>query len=172
VNEDANTFLMYICENNWSNHRAVLFLDPFGMQVKWSTIEAIAKTQAIDMWLLFPLGIGVSRLLKKDGLIKDSLKNKLDDIFGETEWFNKFYRVSIDETLFGEQKSIEKTVDFDLISKYFIDRLKKIFSKVANNPAKLNNSKNVPLFLLCFAAGNPKGANTAVKIAEDILKRI
>ena len=37
------------------------------------------------------------------------------------------------------------------------------------NPLRLRNSKNVPLYLLCFAVGNPKGAPTAVNIAEDIL---
>jgi hypothetical protein len=33
------------------------------------------------------------------------------------------------------------------------------------------NSKNNPLYLLCFASGNPMGAKTAIKIAQDILKR-
>jgi hypothetical protein len=32
------------------------------------------------------------------------------------------------------------------------------------------NSKNDPLYLLCFAVGNKKGAPIAIKIAQDILK--
>jgi len=31
------------------------------MQVDWTTLEAVASTQAIDIWILFPLGIGVNR---------------------------------------------------------------------------------------------------------------
>ena len=31
-----------------------------------TTIEAIARTKGIDLWLLFPLGIGVNRLLTKE----------------------------------------------------------------------------------------------------------
>ena len=58
---DANENLKEICRKRWAQHRAVLFLDPFGMQVEWSTIEAVAKTKSVDMWLLFPLGIGVNR---------------------------------------------------------------------------------------------------------------
>src|SRR5688500_3095197 len=27
------------------------------MQVDWTTVEAIARTKAIDLWVLFPLGI-------------------------------------------------------------------------------------------------------------------
>ncbi|GAI54351.1 unnamed protein product, partial [marine sediment metagenome] len=55
------------CNNyKWQNNRAVLFLDPYGMQVNWETIKAIANTEAIDLWYLFPFGIGVNRLLQKD----------------------------------------------------------------------------------------------------------
>ena len=67
VNDEANKYIKEtLCQKDWGRHRAVLFLDPFGMAVQWSTIEAIAKTQAIDLWIFFPLGIAVNRLLKKD----------------------------------------------------------------------------------------------------------
>lgn len=33
-----------------------MFLDPYGMQVERETIDTIARTKAIDTWLLFPLG--------------------------------------------------------------------------------------------------------------------
>lgn len=36
---------------------------------------------------------------------------------------------------------------------------------------KLERVRNNPLYLLCFASANPKGAKTAIKIAQDILKR-
>ena len=172
INQDANEFISDVCRLDWSLHRAVLFLDPFGMQVKWSTIESIAQTRAIDMWLLFPLGIGVSRLLKKDGQIKDPLKTKLDDVFGTKDWFHEFYKVTIEDSLFGSEEKMKKEVNFEKIAAYFTRRLKTIFNKISENPAKLVNSKNVPLFLLCFAAGNPRGAAIAVKIADYLLKEI
>lgn len=64
---DANQQIQELCRGDWKSHRAVLFLDPYGMQVDWTTIEAVAGTHAIDLWLLFPLGIGVNRLLTKSG---------------------------------------------------------------------------------------------------------
>jgi three-Cys-motif partner protein len=52
VNAEATNYLDDLCQNkNWKSHRAVLFLDPFGMQVTWKTITAIAKTGAVDLWL-------------------------------------------------------------------------------------------------------------------------
>ena len=52
--EEANQSIRRLCRKDWHMHRAVLFLDPYGMQVEWATIEAIGRTQAIDLWILFP----------------------------------------------------------------------------------------------------------------------
>ena len=32
-----------------------MFLDPYGMEVEWKTLQAVAATRAIDVWFLFPL---------------------------------------------------------------------------------------------------------------------
>ena len=73
-------YLKDLCQNrNWKNNRAVLFLDPYGMQVTWDTIKAIAATNAIDLWILFPLGIGVNRMTPRRGKISDAWRKKLDN---------------------------------------------------------------------------------------------
>jgi len=173
VNTDANSWLIDRCNNyKWQNNRAVLFLDPYGMQVNWETIKAIADTEAIDLWYLFPLGIGVNRLLKKDaGKIPASWEAKLDSILGTNEWKEAFYSEIQETTLFGNETKIVKDADFNKISKFIVKRLKLIFVGVAENPLLLRNSKNNPLYLLCFASGSPRSAKTAIKIAQDILKR-
>lgn len=174
INADANTYITTdLCKkSNWNYHRAVMFLDPFGMQVTWDTIKAIAKTKAIDLWYLFPLGVGVNRLLKRDiKEIPESWAKKLDDIFGTPDWRDVFYRIEKVKTLYGEEEAVIKDTDFKKISDFFVNRLKTIFAGVAKNPRLLRNSKNNPLYLLCFASGNPKGSKTAIKIAQDILRK-
>ncbi len=53
----------------------------------------------------------------------------------------------------------------------FLKRLETVFPHVAKRPLPLFNSANCPLYLLCFAAGNPgSGGKTGLKIAQDILK--
>ncbi|MDA0865441.1 MAG: hypothetical protein O2890_03300 [Cyanobacteria bacterium] len=66
---------------------------------------------------------------------------------------------------------MEKTATFESIGNYFSARLETVFERVANTSLALLNSKNVPIFLLFFASANPRGAPTAVRIAEDILGR-
>ena len=180
VHGDANQYLRDLCRPgmNWRFHRAVLFLDPFGMQMEWETIQAIARTKAIDLWILFPIG-AVNRLLKNDGEIHAPNRERLDLFFGETDWFEGFYQLAEQISLFNPEEQIafysqeehwQKTSDiFKKIERYFIKRLQSVFARVAPKPLWLRNSKNVPLYLLCFAAGNPRGAPTAVKIAEHIL---
>ena len=172
IQSDANEYLKNLCGKNWIKYqrRAVLFLDPYGMEVEWDTIAAIANTQAIDLWILFPLGIAVNRLLKRDGDVDTTVRHKLDRFFGTTDWYNTFYETVSNPTLFGEEMVIQKTSDFQSIGQYFVERLQTVFTGVANNPLPLYNSRNNPLYLLCFAAGNPKGAPTAVRIAQDILR--
>ncbi len=172
VQADANSYLQDRCENyTWRHNRAVVFLDPYGMQVEWKTIAAIAGTQAIDLWLLFPLGVAVNRLLKKDGKIDPIIRERLDRLFGATDWYDTFYRTVKMPGLFGEETRIEKIGGFDAIAQYFVKRLKTVFAGVAENPLPLYNSRNNPLYMLCFAAGNPRGAPIAVDIAQYILNR-
>ena len=170
VHGEANEYLKNLCQKNWENHRALVFLDPYGMQVEWETIEAIAKTQAIDLWILFPLGT-VNRLLKNDGEIRPAFQARLNMFFGDHGWYDVFYQSAKQISFFDEEERWQKAGNiFSTIEQYFIERLQSIFEGVATNPLILRNSRNVPLYLLCFAVGNPKGAPIAVKIAQEILE--
>jgi len=166
---DANEEVLAICESDWRGHRAVLFLDPYGMQVNWTTIEAIAKTRAIDLWLLFPLGVAVNRLLKRDGEIPDAWRNRLDLLLGTTKWFDAFYTRKPSVGLFDDEADQVEKASVETIGGFFLDRLRAIFPGVAQ-PGILRNKTRNPLYLLCFAAANEKGAPIAKRIAGHLLK--
>jgi len=169
---DANDYLKKMClEKSWQNHRAVLFIDPFGMQLTWETLVAVGKTEAIDTWILFPIS-AVNRLLKKDGHIPVKWRRRLDLMFGEKAWFDVFFPEDKSMGLFDNNPPIRRKVDsMETIGAYFNQRLATAFAGVAPNPYTLRNTKGAPLFLLCFAAANPNAVKPAIKIAQDILKR-
>lgn len=173
VRDDANHFISdWVNSEDWQKTRAVVFLDPYGMQVDWSTLEAIAATESIDLWLLFPLGGGVNRMLTRGCLPSEPWQQKLSNFFGTDEWKTEFYETAEEDTLFGKVSVTQKVADFDAIKRFFIKRLRTIFPGVADNPARLCNSKNNPMYLFCFASANPSKFDTAIKIAQDILKKI
>lgn len=172
-NADATEYLASWCEaTNWKKTRAVLFLDPFGMQVEWSLLETIAKTQAIDLWLLVPLWIGANRLMTKSDLPPGEWAAKLTRFFGNEEWKEKFYGPKQQPGLFDDGTELEKSAKHDELKAYFVDRLKAIFPGVALNPLTQFNSTNSPMFLLCFATANPRASviKAALKIAHHLLK--
>ena len=169
---DANDKLIKWCrETDWHKNRAVVFLDPYGMQVTWDLMETMARTQAIDLWILFPLGVAVNRMLTKGELPPEKWASHLTRFFGSDDWKEEFYHSYVQPTLFGDETTFDrKDAPFKKIGDYFVRRLKTVFADVAENPLALLNSKNVPLFLLCFAAGNPRGAPIAKRIASYILR--
>jgi three-Cys-motif partner protein len=172
IPEVANVYLLkWSRETDWNKMRAVVFLDPYGMQVEWATIEAMAGTKSIDLWVLFPLGVGVNRLLIKQRPPERSWADRLTRIFGTDAWRKAFYHESNQGDLFNITPDLIKDADFKTISRYWVNRLQSVFVDVARNPLPLRNSRNVPIYLLSFAAANPRGAKTAVKIAQDILSR-
>ena len=81
-----------------------------------------------------------------------------------------FYRPVQEADLFGETAQRWEKATIEEIGHHFLKRLRTIFAGVAKEPAVLRNSRGSPLFLLCFAAGNPKGAPVALNIAEYLLR--
>jgi three-Cys-motif partner protein len=168
---DANQELRELCSGDWSRRRAVLFLDPFGTETQWTTLEAIAATKAIDLWVLFPLS-GVNRLVTISGEIPDSWSRRLTQLFGTEKWQEELYSSENLPSLFGEESRTSK-VSPEQIGQFFLRRLKGLFPHVAPSPRVLANSTNSPLYLFCFAAANPDaGGRLALKIANHILNKI
>lgn len=164
---DANKLLLEWCGNrDWSKERAVVFLDPYGMQVEWSTVQALGATKSVDLWYLFPLG--VARMLTRDGVIEDSWRNRLTKLFGTPDWEEKFYKTQVTPTLFGNLQTLRRDATVETMQAYINERLQTAFHSVAPSLV-LRNSKDSPLFALCFAAANERGAPTAIKIAKSIL---
>jgi three-Cys-motif partner protein len=171
VNDDANAALLKWCQELDTKHqRAVIFLDPFGASVEWSVIEAIADTKAVDLWILFPYS-AISRMLVNDAMPPKSWAERLTCIFGTAEWEKEFYATSSWKSLITDEpvKRVYRTADQEQITKFFVERLKGKFAAVAN-PGFLYNSRGSLLFVLLFAAGNEKGADAGLRIANDLLR--
>lgn len=150
--EDANESLQKICDDwNWKQWRAVLFLDPFGTQVKWETIERVAGTEAIDVWTLFPVS-AVVRMLPKDRKpesISPNWSNRLNYIFGSESW-RDLYRPDPQLNLLGHQGE-KRTSGVDELIAIYKENLNRLFGKrFCDRSKRLLNSKNAPLFEFYF----------------------
>jgi three-Cys-motif partner protein len=157
INADANDAIAELCETtSWPSTRGVVFLDPYGLQVTWDTLVAIARTEALDVWILFPSGMGLNRLLTKSGDIRPEWQETLDRSLGTKEWRSAFYRTEEDPDLFeGQRSKTVKDADPAKLERFYLDRLRTIFPTVMNTCVRLTNSKDQTMYLLCFACANP-----------------
>jgi three-Cys-motif partner protein len=95
---DCNGYLRDKVVNNpqidWNTRRALVFLDPFGMQVTWKTLEMLGSTKAIEVFLNFPVGMAIQRLLPRDSdKLTDPRRAMLDEYFGSPD--SPFFHVSL-----------------------------------------------------------------------------
>lgn len=165
---DANKRISELCSKSWAKNRAVVFLDPFALQVEWDTIRKIAETKAIDMWLLFP-AMAVNRMLPKSGVVPESWATKLNTTFGAGSWKEAFYtNEGLD--LLGDELISKTPKPFETLSAFVTERLASEFAAVNKKPLVLTNSTGSPMFLLCFACGNKRGAEPALRIANHIIE--
>lgn len=148
--------------------KALVFLDPFGMQIDWQSIESLSKS-GVDLWILLPTGVIINRLLKRDGTLM--YPEKLERFFGmsEEEIKKRFYERKVETDLFGntEEKFSKLTDTITKIAELFGERLGELFENVTSKPLVLKNENNVSIYHFIFASDN----FTATKIAQDIIRK-
>lgn len=170
INADANDAITALCRaTKWQNTRGVVFLDPYGLQVSWNTLVAISQTGALDIWILFPSGIGLNRLLKRDGNLPQEWEETLDRSLGTRDWRSAFYRSEHEADLFdGVRAQTIKDADAVKLERFYLEQLGKIYPVVMDKPVRLTNSKSQTMYLLCFASANksPKVKELALKLAR------
>lgn len=164
---DCNNYIAELAKAlRTGKYAALVFLDPFGMQINWDSITELKGTRS-DLWILVPTGMIVNRLLDKNAELTHL--NKLQSFLGlpEDEIRAHFYNQRKLNTLFGEEIVTNKIKrPIEQIAHLYIKQLKRIWDHVTENPLVLTNSKGVPLFHFVFASNN----RNAVKIAGQIIK--
>lgn len=172
--KDANEAVKMLAStlHNYNNCKALAFLDPFGMQIDWTSIASL-KALSVDLWILVPTGVIINRLLERKVDQQRGLAHaeKLEAFFGMSEAEIKafFYTEKQVPTLFGDDETVITKAENSIrkIAQLYVERLKSIFPYVTEDPMVLYNNHNVPIFHLVFAAKN----KTAMKIAQDIIKK-
>nr|WP_280637019.1 three-Cys-motif partner protein TcmP [Rhizobium sp. 16-449-1b] len=173
---DANDVVKRICQRyDWHKEkiRGVVFLDPYGMEVDWSTVEAIGKTKALDCWYFFPLS-GLYRNAPHDPLKLDASKiEALNRVFGTDSWRTEWYEERSDQIdLLGDVIVEQRRIaDVDRIETWVHERLRTVFKGTVLKPLRLKHANGAPMASLFFAVSNdrPSAVSLATNIASHLL---
>ena len=172
LNEDANLVLRDLGKD-WRGWRGVLFLDPFGTQVDWTTVRSISHTNALDTWVLFPVGT-IQRMLprsRKPDEISPQWVRRLNRIYGGDSW-RDLYSPSEQLPLLGPRHERREPGVSGLI-RIYRRQLRDLFGdRFLDKSGTLRNSKDSPLFELLFVVGNAAGIRPAKNIAGHLLRDI
>lgn len=169
VRDDCNVKLIGMTNymRQYGNYRSLAFIDPFGMSLKWSSIET-CRDLGIDMWILIPTGVAVNRLLMKNQeRIPESWLGKLEEFYGLStgELRKYFYHEQEKLTLFGPETHIQKTEN--AIQKavgLYKQRLGTVW-KYVSTPFPMKNSTGSTMYHFVMATNNAAGLG----IANDII---
>ena len=174
---DANEMILQaIARPTWAGARAVMFIDPYGMQLSWSTLEAIRRTEAIDVWYLVTLqGLYRQATLDRREITpkkRAALNRMLGTEAWEAAWYTPKSSGSLFESIDGPPTIGDRRVaGVDEIESFVANRLNELFPKVSG-PLRLMTKGGAPGFALFFACSNPRPAayGLAARIADHILK--
>ena len=72
-----------------STHRGIAFLDPFGAQLDWSSIQKLADTGLFEVVVNFALSMAIQRMLPNSGEVPEAWIKTLDAYFGTRGWFDE-----------------------------------------------------------------------------------
>lgn len=169
VKDDCNTKLVAMANflREHKKFRALVFIDPYGMTVNWSSIEAL-KGLGIDLWILVPTGLGVNRLLVKNRNIPEKWLKKLENFLGlpGNAIIDHFYKDNSIHTLFGEETYTSKESDVvHKIGELYTQRLKTVFDYVSDSFV-MRNTTNSIMYHFMMATNN----RTGLTIANEVIK--
>lgn len=193
---DANELIKQWAHAFPRKHRAVLFLDPFGMAVSWETLERVKWTGVTDVWYLYPLS-AACRQLTRDPKKRDFHKDRsLDRIFGTPDWRTELYPIESRTDLFGPVQGDPVRCDIATVQQWITDRLRTLFPYVSDPlvlnigrgsrgiveagpllsqdlpvlPAKYDADRGPALYALYFMMAN--NSPGAIRLAKDLVNGV
>lgn len=171
INENCNETLTKVLSALTVYNRAVMFLDPYALELDWSVLETAKNKEILDIWYLFPLN-ALTRNLPKQKNLTPSTSAKIDRILGTHDWENALYQLDAQISLFGDSNYTR--VNFNELVNFVTLRLKETFPYVSPKSRMLKNSKNSALFILFFIMTNKstKAIGLGSKVVNEIFAKV
>ena len=162
---DCNDILMQtvLPKYKYENfRRALCFLDPYGLQLRWEVLATAGRMRSIEIFLNFPV-MDMNRNAKKPRIddVEPDHRRRMTAFWGDESWHGAMFALSPQTNFLdmfgGDGIDLEKN-DNESFAASFQKRLKEAagFAYVPQ-PVPMKNSKNAVVYYLFFASNNEKG---------------
>lgn len=150
--------------NAW-RQRGIVFLDPYGMAVRWETLQRIANTKKLDVWFLFAAKAVRQQLGANIHDVDETKAAALDRFFGEPNWREEFFRAPEGQvTLFDIEPTAQTAVNLSAIGAYARRRFTDAFCWVSE-PKSLT-VRNVPDYFQLYCMTNNKSEKAVALVSR------
>ncbi|MCL6562494.1 MAG: three-Cys-motif partner protein TcmP [Firmicutes bacterium] len=166
ANRQVKKWINEVAQTQWM--RGVAFFDPFGMELEWDTLQAVAQTRVLDVWYWFSLSGLYRQTPRSLRKISDDKIASVTKVFGTDQWLTDFYSEDPQLSWFEETAEYVRA-DVQYLEDWARRRLETIFPAVAK-PLRLPLT-GPPRYSFFFAVSNPdpKAQGLAMRIATHIL---
>jgi three-Cys-motif partner protein len=148
-----------------SRQRAVVFLDPYGLQVEWNTLKALADARTFDVFVNFPT-MGVTRILRRNSAPDEEERKKISRIMGDSDWLDSLYQPSPQPDIWGVRAVGRDVMPATWLAEQYANRVQSLFEYVSV-PEIMYNTRNSPLYALFLASHKA----VAVKIVNETTQK-
>ncbi len=159
---DANEVINEIISQLGRQERGLVFLDPYGLELDWQTVERLGRAGIFDVFINFSL-MGIFRNLSRQGEPTQANRQMLTRVMGRDDWVDSLY--STQGALFGTPRVTREGIDPDKLARVYAEQLQTVFKHVSDHVI-MRNSKGGPIYALMLASQN----QTAKKIMDDIIR--
>jgi three-Cys-motif partner protein len=143
-----------------SEQRGFIFLDPYGLQVDFETVESLGRVGSFDI-LLNLSTMGVQRLLPRDKSPEPWALAHLRRAMGDQRWVESLYEKR--EDLFGDDRYSRPTLSPRSVAESYVERLRPLFP-FSSRPVEMRNEQGHTMYALILLSRNRK----AVAIFDEI----
>lgn len=131
--------------------RALCLFDPYGLHLEWRVMEMAGRSQAIDMFLNFPvMDMNRNAIWRNPGAVPRDGIDRMNSFWGDESWKDAAYAEHPQGNLFGAPDLVKQ--GNDAIVAAFRERLRNVARfKFVSDPLPMKNSTNAVVYYLFFA---------------------
>lgn len=153
--------------------RALCFVDPYGMHVRWDVLRTAGKMGSIEIFLNFPVA-DINRNAKRSRIeeVDSDHRARMTAFWGDESWHPAMFPPS-KQTSFFDKLDSQGGLDVEnagneALAAAFQQRLLSVGGfRFVPKPVPMRNSKNAVVYYLFFAGNNEAGN----RIASHIFKK-
>ena len=154
---DANEYLRSLLPRIQYSlyNRALCLLDPYGLQLDWDIIHMTGRSQAIDLFLNFPvMDMNRNAIWRSPERATGEGVERMNRFWGDESWKQAAYAQGPQPDLFSGPEIVKQPNDSVVAA--FRERLMKVagFTFVPE-PLPMRNSNNAVVYYLFFASAKP-----------------